>query len=105
MGEGRESIGCHSRLTIARSAPKSPLLDPSLNSARGLPSLSSKSGSDVDGQRQHRGVKEERNDCVQQDELTHIAGRNLHIGGLRGGADREREIQKIPVTRFRLMRK
>ena len=58
-------------------------------------------GRDVDGQRQHHRVEEERVQAVRQADRAHGAGGEGHVGRLAGRADDAGEVQEVEVGRVR----
>src|SRR5262249_35057942 len=56
----------------------------------------------VDGDRQQRGIEEERDDAVRGGGAADDLRRDGYVGNLRGHADDEGEIDEVPIVRFLL---
>src|SRR5262245_49542674 len=55
---------------------------------------------DVDGDRQQRGIEEERDDAMRSGGAADDFGRDGYVGDLRRHADDEGEVDKVPIVRF-----
>src|SRR6266850_8242954 len=66
------------------------------------PLLRERARGNIHGQREQRGIEDERDDAVAEYGPADRLAAHRHVGDLRAHADHEGEIGEVPVVRFLL---